>query len=125
MQFTTVTVRGHGRGRNLGFPTINMVVPNAIPVSFLQGVYAARAVVQNRHYSGMLYYGSAPTFGQKQIALEMYLFDTDDLYVGEDETITVEIVQYIRSVQNFDTPELLIVQMEKDDVLVRKVLHLD
>ena len=121
-KFTTTTVKGHGRGKGLGFPTINMVVPANIPLVMQQGVYAAHAKIGEEKYSGALYYGPAPTFGEREIALELYLFDTVAFYIGEGETLEVEVVKFIRGVQKFDLPELLIVQMERAEMEIREVL---
>jgi len=124
MKFKTRTVKGHGRGKSLGFPTINMAVPANIPLVMKQGVYAARAVVAGEKYNGALYYGPAPTFDQKESALEIYLLDTASFYIGEDEPIEIEAVKFIRGVETFGLPELLIVQMEKDVAQIREILKM-
>ncbi len=122
MKFKTTTIKGHGRGKDLGFPTVNMVVPDNMPMQLEQGVYAARATVGEEKYNGALFYGSASTFGASEVTLEIYLFDTVGFYIGEGEAIEVEIVKFIRPVITFDLPELLIVQMEKDEAAIREVL---
>ena len=122
MKFKTRTVKGHGRGKGMGFPTINMIVPENIPLQLRQGVYAARATVKDETYDGALYYGPAPTFNQTSSALEIYLIDIVSFYVGENEPIEIEAVKFIRGVESFGLPELLIVQMEKDVEEIRKVL---
>lgn len=124
MKFQTTTVRGHGRGRMLGFPTVNMIVPENIPLILQQGVYAARAVIKGEEYNGALFYGPVPTFDETEIMLEIYLLDTSAFYLGEDEDIEIEIVKFIRPVMKFDVPELLIAQMQKDETLVRTVLKI-
>ncbi len=122
MKFRTKTKSGHGRGRGLGFPTINMVVPENVPLVMQQGVYAGRANVGEEKYDGALYYGPASTFGEHEIALEIYLFDTVGFHIGAGEIIEVEAVKFIRPAIKFDLPELLIVQMEKDEAAIREVL---
>ena len=122
MKFRTKTIKGHGRGKTLGFPTVNMVVPENIPLQLPQGVYAARAKVKDEIYEGALYYGPAPTFGEKEVALEIYLLDTMAFYLGQDEDIEVEVVKFIRGVETFGLPELLMLQMDKDVAAIREVL---
>ena len=124
MRFKTTTTGGHGRGKSLGFPTINMVVPSSIPMTLKPGVYAARAFVKGEKYNGMLYYGDVPTFGEKEKVLEIFLFDTSDFYVGHDQPIEIEIVKFVRPVMTFEIPVLLIRQMEMDDFEVRQILGL-
>ena len=123
MKFSTRTVTGHGRGRKLGFPTINMLIPENVPLFMQQGVYAARAVVKGQKYEGALYYGPAPTFDQKEVALEIYLLDTVNFYIGEGEIVDVEVLKFIRPVMTFDIPDLLVIQMQKDEDVIRTVLR--
>ena len=124
MKFQTVTVKGHGRGQGLGFPTINMVVPANIPMTMAQGVYAAHAIINEEKYNGALYYGSSPTFGEKEIVLEINLLDTVGFYIAENEPIEIELVKFIRPVMSFGLPELLVEQMEKDVAQIRAVLKI-
>ena len=121
-KFTTTTVQGHGRGKGLGFPTINMIVPENIPLIMQQGVYAARAKVGEEKYNGALYYGPAVTFGEKEIALEIFLLDTSGFYIGHGEQIEIEAVKFIRPVMTFGLPELLVRQMEADEAAIRSIL---
>ena len=123
-KFTTTTVKGHGRGKGLGFPTVNMIVPERIPLIMQQGVYAARATIGEEKYNGALYYGPAPTFNEKEIALEIYLFDTSGFYIGHGEQVEIEVVKYIRPVMTFGLPELLVRQMEDDEMRIRDVLKI-
>lgn len=122
IKFKTTTVSGHGRGKGLGFPTVNMVIPDTMSLTLQQGVYAARAEAKNQKYGGALYYGPAPTFKQKELALEIYLFDTIDFNVVDGTEIEIEIVKFIRPVMTFGLPDLLINQMEKDVGEIHNVL---
>ncbi len=124
MHFESTTVRGHGRGKGLGFPTINLVVPLQGFSEMLQGVYAARASVDGVKYSGALYYGPAPTFDQNEIALEIYLLDAPDFSIEKGAHVAVDVGQFIRPVMKFDTPELLVQQMQSDEQAIRQVLKI-
>ncbi len=122
MRFTTTTIKGHGRGKFLGFPTINMIIPESLTFSMKHGVYAARAKVKDEKYIGALYYGPAPVFKEKQAALEIYLIDTTNFYMNHDEEIEIEAVKFIRGVEDFGLPELLVEQMKKDVEQIREIL---
>ena len=124
MRFKTKTVKGHGRGKSLGFPTINMIVPENLPFVMKPGVYAARAVLSGQKFNGALYYGPAPTFGQTESALEIYLLDTLGVHTIENEPIEIEAVKFVRGVETFGLPELLVVQMEKDVAVIRGILKI-
>ena len=123
MKFKSTTVRGQGRGKSLGYPTLNMIVPDDIPVLLRPGVYAAHAVVGGEKYNGALYYGPVPAFGDTDSVLEIYLFDTTGFYVGEGEEIEIDTVKFIRGVMDFDFPELLIKQMDADVEAIRKIFQ--
>lgn len=124
MKFKTTTTRGHGRGKTLGFPTVNMVIPTTLPLQLQQGVYAARAKIGEEKYGGALYYGPAVTFGETQPALEIYLLNTSAFYAGPGEEIEVEVSKFIRPVMEFSSPELLVHQMGEDERTIRTVLKI-
>jgi riboflavin kinase/FMN adenylyltransferase len=124
MKFQTTTTTGLGRGKSLGFPTINMIIPDNLPLVIKQGVYAGRAVIAEEKYNGVIYYGPAVTLGEGEPTLEIYLLDTAGLYVGEGQAIEIEVLKYIRPVMQFEIPELLVDQMNKDVDAVRIALHI-
>lgn len=121
-QFTARTTRGHGRGKGLGFPTINMVLPENLSSQMKQGVYAARAEVGGKKYGGALFYGKATTFNDTDIALEIFLLDAPDFSVASGESIDIEVLEFIRPSMTFDSPELLTAQMQKDETAIRNIL---
>ena len=124
MKFKTTTISGHGRGKELGYPTVNMLIPEDVPLFLTQGIYAAKAVIKGEKYFGALFYGPTPTFGEKDMSLEIYLFDTLNFHAGPGEEIEIETVKYVRDVMKFDLPELLVNQMDKDVDLIRKILKI-
>ncbi len=125
MKFKSTTIHGKGRGKDLGFPTINMVVPDTLPVLLPQGVYAGKAMIGEDKYFGALYYGPAVVFGETDTALEIHLLDTAGLYVSEHTPIEIEVGKFIRPVMNFDMPEQLSFQMNKDEEDIRKHYQLN
>lgn len=123
MRFETKTVKGHGRGKGLGFPTINMVIPDSVPMKLQQGVHAVRVYLKDEKYNGALYYGPASTFGETELALEVYLIDIFSFYVEPGTPIEVEVVKFVRPAQAFGLPELLILQMEEDVENISEILN--
>ena len=76
-------VRGAGRGRTIGVPTLNLESPNPSKLLPPDGVYAARVVLQDgRTFGGMMNQGPRPTFGEDARALEVHLFDFDEELYG-------------------------------------------
>jgi riboflavin kinase / FMN adenylyltransferase len=120
-------VRGAGRGRTIGIPTINLEPPDARKLLPPDGVYAVKVTVGKREtgneqqYGGMMNQGPRPTFGEQARALEVHLFDFDgDLY---GETVVVEWVRRLRDVQAFPSREALVAQLERDRQAARATLN--
>src|SRR5436309_10008013 len=115
-------VRGAGRGRSIGIPTINLAAPDSRKLLPPDGVYAVRARLQDgRTFGGMMNQGPRPTFGEAARTLEIHLFDFDgDLY---GETVDVEWVRRLRDVQAFPSRDALVAQLERDRQAARASLN--
>jgi riboflavin kinase / FMN adenylyltransferase len=117
MKRTGKIIHGAGRGKGLGFPTINIEGDFS---DLEQGVYAAWVEVGGKRYKGAMNYGPQPTVGDSTTRLEVFLLDFEgELY---DEVAEVEVVQKIRSVQKFASLEDLKLQIARDVEEVRNVL---
>jgi riboflavin kinase / FMN adenylyltransferase len=101
-------VRGDQRGRELGFPTAN-IVPDEALVCPGHAVYAARA----GDYCAAVNVGVRPTFGTgRAVLVEAHLLDQDlDLY---GQTLRIEFLTRLRGERRFDSVEALIEQMHND-----------
>jgi riboflavin kinase/FMN adenylyltransferase len=99
---------GDERGRELGFPTANLVPAEEL-VCPGHGVYACLADGRPAAVS----IGVRPTFetGRGEL-IEAYILDFDgDLYGAE---LRLEFLERLRGERRFDTPEALIEQMHRD-----------
>ena len=109
---TGSVVRGAGRGRAIGVPTVNLAPPPPRKLLPPDGVYAARVAWRGGVHGAMLNLGARPTFGDQARTLEAHLFDfAGDLY---GETVTVEFIRWLRDVVRFDSAEALQRQLEAD-----------
>jgi riboflavin kinase/FMN adenylyltransferase len=122
-----VVVRGHRRGRAMGYPTANVESApfTAIPAD---GVYAGHLVTRDLHGAGQervpaaISVGTNPTFQGSRRTVEAYLLDYDgDLY---GEHVGVEFTQRLRPMVAFPDAEALTTAMAKDVVDTRQVLGL-
>lgn len=116
----TVT-QGDRRGRELGYPTAN-IVPPARHVIPAHGIYAARALLENgSEVPAAVSIGLRPTFETDLGELvEAYLIDFDgDLY-GQD--LRLRFVEFIRPEAKFDDVDALIRQMGADVDAARSAL---
>ena len=103
-------VHGDQVGRNLGFPTAN-IVPDEALVCPGHGVYAAHA----DGAAAAVSVGVKPTFGTgRAVLVEAYLLDRDEDLYGR--TLTIDFLSRLRGEKRFDSVEALIEQMH-DDVL--------
>lgn len=101
-------VTGDRRGRELGFPTAN-IVPDEELVCPGHGVYAARADGRCAAVS----VGVRPTFGTgRGVLVEAFVLDFEgDLY---GHVLRVDLLARLRGERRFDTVEALIAQMRLD-----------
>lgn len=101
-------VAGDRRGRELGFPTAN-IVPDEALVCPGHGVYAARANGDCAAVS----IGVRPTFGTgRAVLVEAFMLDRDvDLY---GQTLKIDFIARLRGERRFDSVQALIEQMQLD-----------
>jgi len=115
-------VRGAGRGRTIGVPTINLESPDPRKLLPPDGVYAVRVrILGSKILGGMMNQGARPTFGEQARALEVHLFDFDGELYGE--TVDVEWVRRLRDVQAFPSREALVAQLERDRQAAQATLN--
>ena len=109
---TGLVVRGAGRGRVIGVPTINMAPSHPRKLLPPDGVYAAQVSWRGGRHGAMVNLGSRPTFGEAARGLEAHLFEfAGDVY---GETVTVEFIRRLRDVVRFPSAEALRRQLEAD-----------
>lgn len=121
-------VRGHQRGRELGFPTANLCrsATGLIPAD---GVYAGWLVRDDlpeshpdRRMPAAISVGTNPTFDDVPVrTVEAYVLDRDDLYLY-DEPVRVQFAHRLRGNTKFDSIETLIHQMGQDVDRARNLL---
>jgi riboflavin kinase / FMN adenylyltransferase len=116
-----VVVRGDQRGRELGFPTANLLCHRyaAVPAD---GVYAARLIRRGQREPLMaaVSVGTNPTFSGRERRVEAYALDfSGDLY---GERLALDFVAHLRGQVRYDSIEPLIAQMEQDVTRTRHAL---
>lgn len=117
-QFRGRVVHGFARGRELGFPTANIDLPDDMELPY--GVYAGRV----DGHPAAISVGVRPTFDDSdQPLLEAHLLDfTGDLY---DHEVLVELLSYRREEQRFAEVGALVAQIRQDVEDVRRLLLTD
>lgn len=92
-------IRGDGRGREIGFPTINL--ESEFELLPKRGVYVTEVEVEGRRLPSVTNIGYNPTFEGKALSVETYILDLSaDLYGRQ---ITLYFHERIRDEMKFDS----------------------
>jgi riboflavin kinase / FMN adenylyltransferase len=121
-----VVVRGHQRGRALGFPTANLETPQhtAIPAD---GVYAGwlglldSSGPELERWPAAISIGINPTFDGQERTVEAYALDRDDLDLYGAH-MAVEFAERLRPTLRFSSVDELVAQMRADVDEARRLL---
>lgn len=114
-----VVRRGKQLGRELGFPTANVMLGDYVVPKF--GVYATRTRLSDgREIAGASSIGVNPTTGEEDAKLEVWLFDFDeDLYGQQIET---DLIAFLRPEEKFESVEVMVEQIRRDEAAARTLL---
>jgi riboflavin kinase / FMN adenylyltransferase len=120
-----VVVRGHRRGRSLGFPTANLetLSHTAIPAD---GVYAGWLASidpdghEEERWPAAISIGTNPTFGGRERTVEAYALDRDDLDLYGAH-VAIDFTSRLRGTARFDSVPELIAQMHRDVAAAREI----
>lgn len=119
MRYAARVITGQGRGRRIGFPTLNLAIPELFP--FTHGIYAGFVWIDGRRYSAAFHFGPIPTFGEATPSLEAHLIDAAIEHVPAE--IEFEFVQFIREIKNFSSAAELAAHIARDVEDVRHALR--
>ena len=104
--------KGRQLGKKIGFPTCNLNIKNYVIAK--TGVYAVKIYQENKNFSlkGIANLGYRPTFNQKKILLEVYIFNfSGNLY---NKHLTIEFIKFIRKEKKFKNVNELRKQIRLD-----------
>ena len=114
-----VVRRGQQLGRQLGFPTANVEIIDYVVPKL--GVYATRTrLPDGREVPGVANLGNNPTTGEVETRLETWLFDFDEDLYGQ--VIETQLIAFLRPEQKFDSIELMIQQIRRDETAARAIV---
>jgi riboflavin kinase/FMN adenylyltransferase len=105
-------VRGQGRGRDLGFATLNVAPPSPRKLLPPEGVYAVRVQTPQGTFAGMMNLGPRPTFGESETTLEAHLFGASGDFYGA--VVRIDFIAFLRDTRKFASAEDLVRQLERD-----------
>lgn len=109
-------VQGEKKGREIGYPTVNLQVDSRklLPPD---GVYAAESSVNNKKMYGMFYVGTNPTLNKGR-SLEIHFFDFEDnIHTGDK--LKLYLKKRFRGEEKFGNMQDLKKQLQKDEFEIR------
>lgn len=116
----TVT-HGYRKGRELGFPTANLVLSDSRRLVPALGVYAVKVRIgqEAAWRMGMMNIGTRPTFGGNELSLEVHVLNFSDNLYGQ--MLQVAFLSRVREERRFDSADALARQLEKDKQMIIKL----
>ncbi len=115
-----MVIHGDKIGRQIGYPTANLVPLSADQLIPANGVYAIRVTHRDHEYKAMLNIGVRPTVSEGlKLRIEAHLFDFNgDLY---DQEIIIGFLKRLRDEQKFGSLDELKAQLAKDAEAARAI----
>lgn len=112
--------QGDGRGRTLGYRTLNVDLESSRKLMPPDGVYAVMADTPRGRFGGMLNLGGRPTFDDARRTIEAHLFDAVGDYYGD--MVHLAFVARLRDTVKFADRSALRTQLEVDERAARRAL---
>lgn len=112
---------GEGRGRTLGYRTLNLEAPPPEKLLPPDGVYAVRVHTREGAFGGMMNLGPRPTFGDNARQIEVHVFDADRDWYGT--LVRIDLVGRLRATQTFADAAALVEQLRQDETAARRLLQ--
>jgi len=112
-------VKGHNRGKSLGFPTANIETGHELFPA--RGVYATFLYYRGRRYRAATNIGINPTFTNGTLSIETYVVDFDGILYGHE--VSVSFVKKIRDEICFPSAGMLVKRMAEDIRIVNEILE--
>ena len=117
---TGQVVRGDQIGRQIGYPTANIIVGEKYKLIPSDGIYAVKVNVAGEVYGGMAYIGTRPTINGVTRNIEVNIFNFDkDIY---NQAIRMEFYNFVRGDIKFGSLDELKAQLAQDEIDVHKLL---
>ena len=111
--FMATVIHGAGRGKELEFPTANVIPVERNQLMPNPGVYFTRGMINGLQLYGMCNFGTRPTFNEEDLVMEIHFFHDKVINLYGNE-IRVEFLERIRDERKFPSSEHLKSQLIKD-----------
>ena len=112
--FSGIVVKGKQLGRTIGFPTANIKINEDYKLIPKNGVYIVKSNYDKKTIFGLMNIGTRPTVDGTNQTIEVFFLDFDKTIY--DETLAIEIIEFIREEQKFDSLNDLKNQINEDKI---------
>lgn len=117
---TGKVMRGDQIGRQINYPTANILVEETYKLIPGEGIFAVKVKVNGQEFKGMGYIGHRPTINGITRNIEVNIFDFDhDIYT---QPIRMEFLHFVRGDVKFESLDQLKKQLDKDKADVKALL---
>lgn len=112
-------ISGHGVGKQLGFPTVNVQYSGEE-----RGVFAAYFLVdgEGEEFRAAVNVGCRPSFNDDQVVVEAHLIDLEEFEIEKGAEVKLRLIKKLRDVQKFENLDDLKQQISRDVEKVRELL---
>ena len=116
--FEGIVTHGDKLGRELGYPTANIIITDDEKISPGDGIYTVYCAIKNNDgaygqmHGGMMSVGFRPTVDGRKRVIEVNIFDFDEEIYGQ--IIRVYIKEFLRPEEKFDSLEALVKKIDED-----------
>lgn len=119
MIYPVTVIKGAGRGKHLGFPTLNLTIPDNFTHS--HGIYAGWVYFGDQKLQGAFHFGPIPTFDSPTPSLEVFILNHS--FTSTPKQVKIHLLKKLRPVKTFASKAKLIAQIKKDVALVKQLLN--
>jgi riboflavin kinase/FMN adenylyltransferase len=110
--FSGTVIKGNQIGRTIGFPTANIQIKEDYKLIPKNGVYIVKSYLKKELFYGIMNIGNRPTVNGTNQTIEVHFLNfNEELYKPE---ITIELLEFIRNEQKFDSLDALKNQIQND-----------
>lgn len=117
--YNTNVIGGAGRGKRIGFPTLNFIIPDNFEHSY--GIYCGWVIINGNKHKTAFHYGSIPTFDDKRKSLEAYIISGEQLEEIPDK-LSFRFVAKLRDIEKFSIKDKLVANIEQDIIKAKEIL---
>lgn len=115
-------VHGDGRGKTIGVPTANIMLPDRYKLLPGNGVYVVSSIIDGEKYYGMANIGTRPTFTDDTLpTVEVHFFNLDKQIYNMD--LSISFLTFLRPEIKFASINELISQINLDKIRAMSLIN--